>query len=79
MIGIIGTVLGIIGPLLIRGVLWILDYMQAKDQTKKDFFRFVASWEGDVGSPVKLQDSVRAQVEELKKLREQEQKNAVQG
>lgn len=69
----IGTILTILGPLLIRLVAWVLDYAQAKDATKKQFFLFVEAWESEKGVSVRLQDSFRAQVDEIRLAREKEE------
>lgn len=62
----ITTILGIIGPILIRAVAWVLDWIQTKDATKKAFYQFVAAWEADVGGVVKLHASGKSQLDKIR-------------
>lgn len=62
-----GAILTLLMPVLIRAVAWILDYINAKDQIKKNFYLFVAQWEIDRGTSVRLAKSRREQIDRARK------------
>lgn len=53
-------------PLAIKIISYVLDYIQAKDETKKQFYLFVAAWEKDRGVSVSLSESASTQLERVR-------------
>lgn len=66
MLALIGPILSILAPLFIRGIAWVLDYIQAKDQLKREFFMFVAHWEEERGTSVRLSAQHKSQLERVR-------------
>lgn len=60
-----GTILSLVAPIIIQIIGWVLNYIQAKDQTKQQFFLFVAAWEADLGTSVNLSTDARSQLQRI--------------
>lgn len=60
-----GTILSLVAPIILQVIGWVLNYIQAGDQTKQQFYLFIAAWEAELGTSVNLSNDARAQIQRM--------------